>query len=277
MMIRHALYSLLLVLGPALSGCTSTPPRLPTPTAQAAPLPAPDVRQALAPTGSLRVALYTGTPTSLLAQSDLRGVGYDLGKEMARRLGVPFQPLVFDKNADVLDAVGSGRADVAFTNASAERARQMDFTQPYLVIELGYLARDKAPVATLADVDRPGVRVGVTAKSSSDAVLSRDLKSAQVVRAETVGAGVQMLSAGTLDLYATNKATLFEMTDKLPGARMLDGNWGVERHALAIPLGRDRGLPWARAFVADAMASGLVRTAVGRAGLRGAAVADAAH
>jgi polar amino acid transport system substrate-binding protein len=266
MMIRYALYPLLLVLGPALTGCTSTAPR-----------PTPEIRQALAPSGSLRVALYTGTPTSLLAQADLRGVGYDLGKEMARRLGVPFQPLVFDRNADVLDAVSAGRADVAFTNASAERAKQMDFTQPYLVIELGYLARDKAPIATLADVDRPGVRVGVTARSSSDAVLSRDLKNAQVVRAETVGAGVQMLSAGTLDLYATNKATLFEMADKLPGARMLDGNWGQEQHALAIPLGRAGGLPYARAFIAAAMASGLVQAAVTRAGLRGASLAGASH
>ena len=282
MTMRFALYSLLLVFGPALNGCTSTAPGAAPSPARAPPAiapaaaPAAEVRQALAPTGALRVALYTGTPTSLLTQTDLRGVGYDLGKELARRLGVPFQPVVFDKNADVLDAVSNGRADVAFTNASADRAKQMDFTPPYLVIELGYLARDKAPVATLAEVDRPGVRVGVTAKSSSDAVLSRDLKNAQVVRAETVTSGVQMLSAGTLDLYATNKATLYEMADKLPGARMLDGSWGEERHALAIPLGRDRGLPYVRAFVANAIASGLVQASVKRAGLRGAAVAAAA-
>lgn len=263
-MLRSVVCSLLLFLGPALTGCASAPSR-----------PAPEIRQALAPTGSLRVALYTGTPTSLLSGSDLRGVGYELGKELAHRLGVPFQPVVFSRNADVLDAVSGGRADVAFTNASAERAKQMDFTQPYLLIELGYLAREKAPVLTLADVDRPGVRVGVTAKSSSDAVLSRDLGRAQVVRADTVAIGVQMLAAGTLDLYATNKATLYEMADQLPGARMVEGTWGDERHALAIPLGRERGLPYAREFVADAVASGLVRAAVTRAGLRGATVAPA--
>jgi polar amino acid transport system substrate-binding protein len=231
------------------------------------------IQTVLAPTGSLRVALYTGTPTSVLTKDDLRGVGYDLGKELARRLGVPFQPLIFSKNADVLDAVKEGRADVAFTNASAERAKDMDFTQPYLIIELGYLAREKATVRTLADVDKPGVRVGVTAKSSSETVLTRDLKNAQVVPVETVGIGVQMLAAGTLDLYATNKATLFEMGDKLPGSRMIDGSWGAERHALAIPKGRDSGLPYVKSFIADAVASGLVKSAVDRAGLRGAVVA----
>ena len=86
-----------------------------------------------------------------------------------------------------------------------------------------------------------------------------------------------MMSSGTIDLYATNKATLYEMADKLPGARVLEGNWGIERHALGIPLGRERGLPYLRAFIADAIASGLVQAASTRAGLRGAKVADAAQ
>jgi polar amino acid transport system substrate-binding protein len=192
-------------------------------------------------------------------------------------LRVPFEPQVYAKNADVLDAVTQGVADVAFTNASAERASRMLFTQPYLLIELGYLARAQLPVTSPGDVDRAGLRMGVTARSSSDAILSRSLVHAQVVRAESITEGVQMMASATIDMYATNKATLYEMADKLPGARVLEGNWGIERHALGIPLGRERGLPYLRAFVSDAVASGLVQAASTRAGLRGAQVADAAH
>ena len=57
----------------------------------------PDTRQILAPSGALRVALYTGTPTSILPDPKSggpKGVGYDLGKELAMRLGVPFEPVV---------------------------------------------------------------------------------------------------------------------------------------------------------------------------------------
>lgn len=264
MIIRRGFLSLLLVLGGVLGGCASMPLG-----------PAPEVRQALAPSGPLRVGLYTGTPTSLLSESDRRGVGYDLGKQLARRLGVAFQPVVFTKNADVLDAVAGGRVDIAFTNATAERMKQMDFTEPYMVIELGYLAAPKTPVRTMAEVDRPGIRVGVTAKSNSDSVLSRQLKYATVVRVDTVGIGVQMLAAGTLDVYSTNKAALFEMADKLPGGHMFEGSWGDEHHAIAMPLGRERGHAYMRAFVADVIASGQVRTAMVRAGLRGAVVANA--
>src|SRR5262249_36223329 len=123
---------------------------------------------------------------------------------------------------------------------------------------------------TLGEVDRAGMRVRVTAKSSSDTVLSRELKQARIVRAVTLEDGVKMLAAGTIDVYATNKASLFQMAEKLPGAHVLDGNWGMERHAIAIPKGRARALPFLRAFAADAVAGGVVKKAVARAGLRGA-------
>jgi polar amino acid transport system substrate-binding protein len=231
----------------------------------------PDVQKVLAPTGKLRVGLYPGTPTSILPDAtNPRGVGYDLGKEFARRLGVPYEPVVFSKNAEVLEAVKTAQVDMVFTNASAERARDMDFGPPYLEIELGYIAPQKSPVSTLADIDKPGVRVGVTKGSSSDGVLSRDLKSAEIVRAVTVGAAVDMIAAGQLDAFATNKATLFEMQEKLPGSRVLDGHWGLERHAIAIPKGRDQGRAFVEKFTNEAKSEGLIEAAVSRAGLRGA-------
>ena len=262
-MIRSTVLSLLLLFSPVLTGCASLSPG-----------PSPEVRQILAPTGSLRVAVYTGTPTSVLSDTDRRGVGYDLGEAFAHRLNVPFKPTVFSKNADVLAAVKSGAADVAFTNASADRAKDMDFTQVYLNIELGYLTSPKATIAAMSDVDRPGVRVGVTTGSSSDAVLSHDLKNATVVRITTFDQGVAMLTAGTVDVYATNKATLFEMQDRLPGSRILAGSWGLEQHAMAIPKGRMGGMAYARAFIADALTSGRVKAAIARAGLRGGAAAS---
>jgi polar amino acid transport system substrate-binding protein len=199
-----------------------------------------------------------------------RGVGYDFGKEIARRLGVPFEPVVFVKNAEVLEAVKTGKVDMIFTNATAVRAKDMDFGPPYLEIELGYLVPKGSPVSTLVGVDAKGIRVGVTKGSSSDGVLSRDLKGAEIVRAETVGTAVDMLASGQLDAFATNKATLFEMAEKLSGSKVLDGQWGVERHAIAIPKGRDQGRAFVEKFTEDAKSEGLVKAAIEHAGLRGA-------
>ena len=51
-----------------------------------------------------------------------------------------------------------------------------------------------------------------------------------------------MLERRELDLFATNKPTLFQMSDQMPGARVLDGRWGVEHIAIAIPRGRKAAL-----------------------------------
>ena len=236
----------------------------------ATPGPSTDIQHALAPTGSLRVAVYVGTTTSVISDADRRGVGYDIGQDFARALHVPFAPMILEKNADVQAAIKTGKADAAFTNASPERARDMDFTQPYLTIALGYLAGPKTRVTSLAQVDQPGVRVGVTAGSSSFGLLSAQLKNAKVITTTTVDEGDAMLAAGTLDLYATNKATLYAMGDKLPGSHVLDGAWGYERHAMGVPKGREAGLPFAKTFIADEMAKGRVKTAAAHAGLRGA-------
>jgi len=64
------------------------------------------------------------------------------------------------------------------------------------------------------------------------------------------------------------------MSAELPGSRVLPGRWGLESFAISIPKGRDAALPFARRFVSDALAEGLVTRAVERAGLRGAVIGN---
>lgn len=236
-----------------------------------------DVAAILAPSGKLHAALYPGTPTSIVdpKEPEPRGVGYELGKALAQRLGVPYEPVVYNKNADVQEAVTTGKADVAFTNASPARQKVMDFGPPFLIIELGYLVPAGSPTTSSAGVDRKGVRVGVTAGSTSEQTLSRELKNAELVRATTNANGAEMLAAGAIDAFATNKATLFELAEKVPGSKVLPDRWGEERHAIAFPKGRSEGAPFVDAFTRDALAEGLVTRAMEHAGLKGAATPDA--
>ena len=230
------------------------------------------LQKALAPSGKLKAALYPGTPTSILRDEgeNSKGVGFEVGRALAQRLGLPYAPIVYAKNADVQSAIQASAADVAFTNASPARAQIMDFAQPYLDLELGYLVPKDSPIHNIEDIDKPGRKVGVAIGSSSEAQLSKDLKQAQVVRAETVGLATEMLADGRMDTFATNKATLYEMGEKLPGSRVLDGRWGLERHAMGIPKGRgNEAMTFLRTFTDAIVAEGLVSAAAKRAGLRG--------
>jgi polar amino acid transport system substrate-binding protein len=50
---------------------------------------------------------------------------------------------------------------------------------------------------------------------------------------------------------------------------VLDGRWGVEHIAIAIPKGRETALEYLRRFVEEVQTGGLLAAAVERAGLRG--------
>src|SRR5260370_1281853 len=124
------------------------------------------------------------------------------------------------------------------------------------------------------DLARPAVRIGVTKGSTSERTLPARFKNAKIVPAESVKLAVGMLGRGELDTYATNKPTLFEMSDSMPGARVLDGNWGLEHMAVAIPKGREQGLALVAAFVKDARSNGLLERIQQQHGLRGAVKAE---
>jgi polar amino acid transport system substrate-binding protein len=151
----------------------------------------------------------------------------------------------------------------------------MDFGPPFLEIELGYLVPRGSALTTPAEVDAPGLRVGVTTGSSSDATLSRDFKHAQIVRAATFDVAIEMMSAGAINAYATNKAALYEMAEKLPGSKVLEARWGIERHAIAIPKGREQAMAFIRQFTNEVKSEGVVGAAIARAGLRGVTISAA--
>ena len=238
--------------------------------------PTPEARQALAPTSKLRVGLLLGSPTMVIrdsASGEMKGVGFDLGKELARRMGVPFEPVLYPSIGALLDSGKSGDWDIAFIGFSPARTKDFDFTALHLEVEFGYLILGGSSISTMADVDRAGIRVAVPERSLQDIFFSRTLKNAVVVRASSLAGTLELLKSGGADVMGNTKPALFEMSNQLPGSRVLDGRPGIDPHAMAMPKGRDLGVAYARKFVEDAKSEGLVKAAIERAGLRGADVA----
>jgi len=238
----------------------------------ATPVRADGERRILAPTGSLRVGVYPGSPTSMVTDAGgaPHGLSYDLGGELAKQLGVPVDYVRFQRVADIVAAIRDGQIDFTVTNATPARGNDVSFSQPVLSIELGYLIPANSAISRVDEIDRPGVRIGVTKGSTSERTLPAKFGNATIVPAENVKVAVAMFAGGEIDLYATNKPTLFEMSDQMTGARILDGNWGLEHMAVAIPKGRETALPLLNRFVQDVRSSGALQAMERQAGLRGA-------
>ena len=226
----------------------------------------------LAPTGKLRVGLYPGSPDSLI-QSDgpegNKGMGFEIGRALAKYLNVPFEPIIFPKNGDVLAAAKEGNIDFVFVNATPVRAEFLDFVEPTIFSEQSYLVGPKCEIRSISEIDRPFMKIGVSGGSTSQAVLPTILKNATLVPTKSLKETEQMLLSGEIDAFATNKGILFELADKIPNTAVLDGAWGLERIAIGIPKGRANGLPVIAQFSKAILAEGLVADAVKRAGMRG--------
>lgn len=235
-----------------------------------------ETRGALAPTGKLRVAFLLAPiyASRDAATGELRGVAVDLGKELAHRTGVPFEPVVYGNFPELISGAKAGQWDVALMGIDAQRATVVDFSASFMNVEQGYLVRAGAPIAVASDVDAPGVRVGVLEKSSLDILLSQTLKHAALVRAKTLPDNYALLDAGKTDVMAATKPALFAGAEKRPGTRVLDGRFPVDAVGMGVPKGRDTAAAeYVGNFVEEAKAGGLVKSAIDRAGLRGVVVA----
>ena len=242
--------------------------------------PVPSSAQSeLTPTARLRVGINTGNfllVSSYRPGTEPRGVAPDIGRELARRLGVPVEFVVFDSAGKLADAAKAGVWDVAFLGNEPQRANEISFTAAYLEIPVTYLVPAGSSIRTIAEVDRDGVRVAVAEKSAYDLFLSRTLGHARLVRAEGLEGSYQLFVGEKLEALAGLKPRLVADAEKLPGSRVLDGQCTSVKQSLGTPKGRDAAAKYLREFVEEVKASGFVARSIAENGVRGVSAAPPA-
>ena len=237
----------------------------------------PDVLKDLAPTGKLRVAINLGN--MVLAQKDPatgqpKGITADLARELGQRLGVPVELVPFDAAGKVFEAVKTGALDVMFLAIEPVRANEIAFTAPYVLIEGVYMVPKDSKIASVADVDRDGIRIGVSRNSAYDLFLTRTLKHATLVRGDD---GIALFVKDKLDAAGGVKQPLVAYAKTNPNVRILDGRFMEIRQAMGTPKGRgDAGARYLGAFIEEMKANGFVADALKRSNQPDAAVAPPA-
>jgi polar amino acid transport system substrate-binding protein len=234
------------------------------------------VRSELAPTGTLRVALNMSN--FLLTATDPAtgepcGLAADLGRELGQRLGVPVTLLPYANPGELADAASSGVWDIGFIGAEPQRAHAIDFTAAYVEIEATYLVPPGSPLQSIAEVDRPGIRIAAPARSAYELYLSRTLQHAELVREQGAENTFKRFVEDHLEALAGLRPRLVTDQEALPGSRLLDGRFTAVQQAAGTPKGRPAGARYLRAFIEDIKATGLVARTIEKHHIRGLTVA----
>jgi polar amino acid transport system substrate-binding protein len=246
-----------------MTSCATTPP-----------VP-PAARAELAPTGKLRAGINFQNVllTTLGPNGEQGGVAVELVRELARRLDVPLEITPYQSAGALADAVKTRTWDVAVLGDEPQRAKEIAFAGALTEIEATYLVPAGSALRSVGEVDRAGVRIAVGANSAYDLYLRRTIQRAQLVPIAGTPATFRQFVADKLEAMAGLKPQLIEFSAKLPGSRILDGNFSVVRHTAGTIPGREAGSAYLRDFVEDVKATGLVAQWIEKSGVKGLSVA----
>lgn len=225
------------------------------------------VRRDLAPTGTIRFGINVANPFLTRKESifgELAGVAIDLAKAVAGSLELPFEFVTYDAAGKLFDAVDTGAWDVTFLAIEPARAEKVLFTSPYATIEGTYLVKSLVDFPTLADVDRPGVRIAVGRNAAYDLFLTRNLKHARLVRADKPSAALSLFTSGEADVVAGVRQGLTVFANGDGRLHVLPGCFMSIEQGIAVPKAKQFAAAYLQRFLDDEIKLGRVDEIIAR-------------
>ena len=236
------------------------------------PAGADALRDEIAPTGKLRVAIAIspagGAFWSRKTESGYAGVPVDLGREMAAQLGVPVEYVVHNNSGQIVDAVGKNSWDVTFLPKDPEREGRMAFGPIYEVADATYIVKAGSSAKDFATLDQPGVKVAAVNNTTTMRGAIAHLKNAKVTGYQTYDEIFNLLKNGEIDAFALSRDQLNAMAKQIPGTRVLDETFKQTVTAVAVPPNHPQALAFAVKFMTEAVSSGMLRKAYDNNGLK---------
>jgi polar amino acid transport system substrate-binding protein len=234
--------------------------------------------QSLAPTGTLRggVVVAPAKSMSFATKADdgvVQGVPVDLLHGFAATLGVPLSLTEFPNSGQLTDAIAEGVCDIGFMPRDAAREARVAFGPSFYLMGSTYLVPAGSEIFTIEQVNHDGIRIVAIANTTTGRSARRTAPLASVEEVASVDIMTAMAQRGQADAFALSHDSFIGLLPKIPGARVLPGQFQQTGIAPAVPPGRPGALALAHALIEDAKLNGKVRCAFDAAGFPDAAVA----
>jgi polar amino acid transport system substrate-binding protein len=224
--------------------------------------------------GTLRAALFLPQYANDALTGELQGrgtgvVGITIAHALAAKIGIEARIVGYPSPSKVVESLKVSTSDLGFLGIDPARTAEIDFSPPVFQFDYTYLVPPGSAIHRASDADRTGVRIAVVRNHASTLALSRIVKHAELVGSEIPDTAFDLLLAGKADALAFPRDVLLAYSEKVPGSRVLEDRYGINRVGLAIRKGQTGWLGYIGEFVEEAKASGLIERAIARGGLRG--------
>jgi polar amino acid transport system substrate-binding protein len=237
------------------------------------------IRAQLAPTGVLRAGINLSNFLLVTGRSESgepTGVAPDMAREIATALGVPVKYVTFKSPGELGDQVGKDVWDIGLIGAEPQRAEKIQFTAAYVEIEATYMVPEGSPIKSIADVDRKGVRIAVSARSAYDLWLVNNIRNATLVQVSGLDAAYEKFMSDKLEVLAGLRPGLLKDVEKAPGLKILDGKFTAVQQAVGTAKANVEAAAFLADFVEKAKKSGMVQNFIDRHRVKGLSVAPPA-
>src|SRR3954464_3629111 len=239
----------------------------------AVPAIADPLKDEIAPTGKLRVAIAISPAGGAFWSTKNEAGGYagvpvDLGKEMAAQLGLPVEYVAHQNSGQIVDAVSKGTWDVSFMPKDPEREAKMSFGPAYEVADATYIVKPGSSATNFQTLDQPGIKVAAVNNTTTMRGAIAHLKNAKVTGYQSYDEIFNLLKNGEIDAFALSRDQLNAMARKIPGTRVMDETFKQTVTAVAVPPNHPQALAFATKFLTDAISNGVLRKAYDNNGLK---------
>jgi polar amino acid transport system substrate-binding protein len=222
--------------------------------------------------GRIRAGLGIGNHAAAFkdpATGELQGMATRLARALAEQIGIALEIVQYPRPGAVFEGAQNNAWDVTFLVVDPQRTAEADATPPYMQSEFTFLVPAGSAIRTIAEADRPGIRICVPRGDAVDLSLSRIFKLATLVRADSQAAGIALLRSGAVNAYAAPRSALLSLSAQVPRSHVLEDAFATTSWAGFVPKGHDGRLGYVTDFVENAKADGLVARLIAREGLRG--------
>ena len=208
--------------------------------------------------GVVRIIVFSDVPpfSSTNVKRELEGFDVDLAKMVAEALGVKLE-LVPATAANRIPYLLTDKADmnIAAMSVTAERAKQVMYSQPYADTSLAVYGPKATAVRSAADVTK--LKTSVAKGTTEDIVLTALNPNADVMRMEDNATAVQAYLSGQAQLLAANSVVVVELAKKNP-TKEFDFKFALRRAPahVTVKLGEHNLVRWLDTFIFQSTLTG---------------------